>query len=108
MAISIDTEDNVAVAPGASTEVVAASVGRKSATIQLQAPGRAWIKLGGAASKNDGFAIGGWERVTISAGFQANGNNVDFYEGAVNLFWEGGTADGAPLTAANVRVIEAS
>ena len=111
MPITITTETNVAVAPGVNTEVVDTLSGRKGLTLQLQAEGDVWIKLGGAASVNDGVRVGGWERIVIDSSFNSTGNSADFYEGAVNVFWEGGGVDPATndhLTTANVRVIEAS
>lgn len=111
MAIGIVTQANVAVTPGVNVELVDALVGRQGCTIQLQADGFAWVKLSGAASKGDGFRIRGWQVVDLSIAFDTTvGNGTDYYEGPINLLWEGGSVergvDPEPQASANVRVIE--
>ncbi len=111
MALTVTTEADVVLTAGANTEVVDALVGRKAVTIQVQAAGRVWIKLGGAAAVDEGVKVNGGDIITIDAGFDAQGNATDFYEGAVNVFWEGGGVDPAtnlPFATANCRVIELS
>lgn len=110
MAINIDNEANVAIVPGVNTEVVGTTAGRESSTIQVQAEGTVWVKLTGAASRNDGIRIGGWEILTISAQF-ARSQPPDFYEGPINVFWEPKGVDPAthePWAGANCRLLEAS
>lgn len=106
MAITITTEANVSATLNANVEIIAANVGRKSTTFQIQSPGEGWVRLGGAASVGVGLKVYGGKIYDIAAAFASQGNSTDFYEGAVNLFWTG--VPGADNNgAANVRVIDA-
>lgn len=105
MALSVSSEANVALTTGAATEVVDALVGRKVLCLQLLGPGFAWIKLGGAASKGDGFRIGPYELVNVVWDLGMGDSSGNYYEGAVSVFYEGGAAPG-PVSGANLRVLE--
>lgn len=108
MAVTVATEANVALTPGAATEIINALVGRKGFCFQLQGPGFAWIKLGGTAAKNDGIRIGSWETVALSLDWDVGGpvgSAGSWYEGAISAFYEGGP-DPDPVSSANMRVLE--
>lgn len=110
MALTITTQANVVLTAGVNKEIVNALVGRKSIHFQVQAPGDVWVKLAGAAAVDDGFLTRGQDVINLDWQIVGAGNNSDFYEGSVNLFWVGGVKDNEtdPAVTANCRVIETS
>lgn len=109
MPLSITTQANVALTAGQSVEVAPALVGRVATLLQVQAEGFSWYKLdAAAAAKDDGIRLGGWKEVQISSVLPGPQGLSEFYEGPIQVFWEGGGVDPAtnePVTTANCRVI---
>ncbi len=107
MAITIDNEDTVEATLGANTVIIAGpTAGRKGTTFQVLSDGIGWVKLTGAASIGDGIRIRGWEVFNIDNQFVGEVSS-NFYEGPVNLFWEGPKGDNPPATV-DVQILEAS
>lgn len=108
MAISPLSIDDIIVTPGVSVTVAPALENRHSLILQFQAPGRAWLGLDEPASPTSGIRIGSFQQFNFDIFYRTfkDTNRGEFYEGSVDLFWEGGTKDGVVLTSAIVHVTQ--
>jgi len=98
MAVTVATEADFTVTT-TSQVALAATVGRRDASMQNQSQGNIWIKLSGAASVNDGFKIGPGEIIGFGGGLgRGQGTGSDFYEGAINAIYEPLGTDGTVVT----------
>lgn len=112
--VTISSETNVVLTKGQNTVIIPARPGRRAASFQVQFPDLpviafGWCKLSGPAAVDDGFRFRSGETITISGGLPGAGATTDFYEGAVNVYWEGRTGNPAsePLTVI-CRIVELS
>lgn len=111
MPIVLNTQANVAVAPGVATEILDALVGREAFVLHLQAPGVFWIRFGATAAIGSGIPLKGKQTINSWDILPGRlGTSLSSYEGAVSILWEGGTEGSkgrtAPLTTANIWVVE--
>ena len=104
----VPTQTNVTLTQNSATEVLAARQYRESFSLQLQAPGWAWLKFGDTAAKNDGIRIGPWK---VWNGARDFGEEFNAWKGSVSVYYEGGSFGKEHThlpnqTTATLRVIE--
>ncbi len=88
-AITINAETTTTAAVGVNTTIIAARTGRRFGAFQVLSKGVGWVKFSGAAAPDSGFKVFGFQVIQIGLALAGQGNGTDFYEDAVNLFWEG-------------------
>ena len=105
-ALTIGIEANITLTVGTSAELLAANAARKGFVMQNQSSGVLWCKLGGAASIDDGFAIGPG-MITTLEGIAGGGGAADNYQGAVEgILVNSVGVDGIPIATGVIRVLE--
>lgn len=108
-ALIINFQGNKTITRGVAFEAVPIRAGRKFFEIQLQATGFLWVRFDGLAAKDLGFRIAGWQRYAAGQAVEARGDSINFYEGPVSVFWEGGRdLNNEYADTAQIRVLEVS
>lgn len=105
--IKIEQEFTVGIVANQSSLILPAFNKRRSALIQIQAVGTAWVSFNAPAARNVGIRISGWQIYSLTADLSTVTRP---YQGDVFIYWEGDAVD--PITNrsftldALVRVIE--